>query len=53
VLPNFAYIATTRYGYSWLHRPIVLFLIVLTLVLFFYPFLRYRKEQTSEKDMAA
>jgi len=53
IAENNFYIATTRYGYSWLHRPIVLFLIVLTLVLFFYPFLRYRKKEIPEKEMAA
>ncbi|MGE5216032.1 MAG: tripartite tricarboxylate transporter permease [Chloroflexota bacterium] len=45
IAENNFYIATTRYGYSWLYRPMVLFLIVLTLVLFFYPFLRYRKKE--------
>jgi len=45
IMENNFYIATSRYGYAWLHRPMVLFLIILTLILFFYPFLRHRRTE--------
>lgn len=51
IAENNFYIATARYGYSWLFRPIVLSLIGLTLILFFYPFIRFRKRETIAEEV--
>ena len=55
VLGNIAetnlYISTTRYGMSWLLRPVVIVLIALTILAVIYPHLRFflkKKKETSE-----
>lgn len=44
IVENNFYISTIRYGVSWLHRPVVMVLIVLTTVVILYPFLRFRAQ---------
>jgi TctA family transporter len=46
IAENNFYIATIRYGTSWLLRPTVLILIFLTLVVIAYPFIRFRERRT-------
>ena len=43
IAENNFYISTIRYGASWLRRPVVLILMILTLVVIGYPFIRLRK----------
>jgi len=43
IAENNFYISTIRYGTSWLRRPVVLILMILTLVVIGYPFIRSRK----------
>lgn len=52
IVENNFYISTIRYGASWLHRPVVLILIALTLVVVIYPFLRFRGQDAAEKEAA-
>jgi TctA family transporter len=42
IAENNFYISMTRYGNAWLYRPVVLILIVLTVIVVLYPFLRFR-----------
>lgn len=43
IAENNFYISTLRYGASWLLRPVVLILIVLSLIVILYPLVRFRK----------
>jgi len=43
IAENNFYISTIRYGSSWLARPMVLILIVVTVVVLIYPFMRFKK----------
>ena len=51
IAENNFYISTIRYGPSWLLRPVVIILIVLTLLVIVYPLLRFRKgRQAAEEE---
>jgi TctA family transporter len=43
IAENNFYISTIRYGSSWLLRPVVLILVLLTLIVIVYPFIRLGK----------
>jgi putative tricarboxylic transport membrane protein len=45
IAENNFYISTLRYGFAWLHRPMVLVLIAVTLVVIVYPFLQFREKK--------
>jgi putative tricarboxylic transport membrane protein len=47
IAENNFYISTARYGFEWLHRPVVVLLIVLTLFVVVYPFFRFREKASS------
>jgi TctA family transporter len=47
IAENNFYIATVRYGASWLLRPVVLVLIVLTAVVVAYPFTRFGERKAT------
>ncbi|MBI2360319.1 MAG: tripartite tricarboxylate transporter permease, partial [Deltaproteobacteria bacterium] len=47
IAENNFYISTIRYGSSWLLRPMVLVLIILTVVVLLYPFIRFQKSDAS------
>ncbi|MBI3000192.1 MAG: tripartite tricarboxylate transporter permease [Deltaproteobacteria bacterium] len=53
IAENNFYISTIRYGSSWLLRPMVLILIVLTVVVLLYPFIRFHKRGASARDSTA
>lgn len=53
IAENNFYISTIRYGSSWLLRPTVLILIVLTLVVLLYPLIRFHKRGASVRDPTA
>jgi len=44
------YISTARYGTSWLHRPLVLLLMGLSIIVMVYPFLRFRRGEATGKE---
>lgn len=52
IAENNFYISTIRYGSSWLLRPVVLILILLTLVVILYPLIRLRKGSASPEEVA-
>jgi TctA family transporter len=47
IAENNFYISTIRYGAAWLTRPVVLILIVLMVVVVFYPLVRFRKREAA------
>jgi len=50
IAENNFYISTIRYGSSWLLRPVVLILVLLTLAVIVYPLIRMRnRDATPEK----
>ena len=53
IAENNFYISTIRYGFSWLLRPVVLILLVLTVVVILYPLLRFRKGGPSAREQSA
>ncbi|MBI2090582.1 MAG: tripartite tricarboxylate transporter permease [Deltaproteobacteria bacterium] len=53
IAENNFYISTIRYGSSWLLRPVVLILIILTVVVLLYPFIRFERKGASEGDATA
>jgi putative tricarboxylic transport membrane protein len=53
IAENNFYISTIRYGSSWLARPMVVVLIVVTVVVLLYPLIRFSKRETSAKDSTA
>ena len=53
IAENNFYISTMRYGAAWLRRPLVLLLIVLTLVVVFYPFMRFGKKEPGAEQGAS
>jgi TctA family transporter len=44
IAENNFYISTIRYGPSWTMRPLVLVLIALSLIVLFFPFMRFKRE---------
>jgi TctA family transporter len=42
IAENNFYISTIRYGPSWTLRPLVLILIALTVIVLFFPFMRFK-----------
>ena len=52
IAENNFYISTIRYGFSWLLRPVVLILLVLTVVVILYPLLRFRKGGPSAREQS-
>ena len=53
IAENNFYISTARYGFAWLHRPVVLILIALTLFVVIYPFVRFRERATPVNESTA
>jgi TctA family transporter len=52
IAENNFYISTMRYGTSWLLRPVVLVLLAVTLLVLFYPLLRFRNKPAAAKESA-
>jgi putative tricarboxylic transport membrane protein len=52
IAENNFYISTIRYGASWITRPVVLVLIVITLAVVLYPIIRLRKQGSSAEASA-
>ena len=48
IAENNFYISTIRYGPAWLIRPVVLILIVISLIVIIYPFIRFRPRKATE-----
>jgi TctA family transporter len=50
IAENNFYISTMRYGTSWLTRPVVVILLAITLVVIFYPLIRFRKNALAGEE---
>lgn len=50
IAENNFYISTIRYGASWLLRPLVMFLIALTVIVTLYPFIRFRERKAPAEE---
>jgi len=51
IAENNFYISTTRYGASWLLRPVVMILMLITLVVILYPLVRLRKGSAPSEEV--
>jgi TctA family transporter len=52
IAENNFYISTIRYGSSWLTRPVVLILLLMTVVVIIYPFVRFRRKAAEASESA-
>lgn len=52
IVENNFYISTSRYGAAWVHRPLVLVLIALTVFVMIYPFIRFRAGNGNAREAA-
>jgi len=53
IAENNFYISTIRYGSSWLLRPVVLILVLLTLIVIVYPAIRLGKRRSAPSEKTA
>ncbi len=53
IAENNFYISTLRYGGSWLHRPVVLALLAVTLAVVIYPLLQFRGKKSAVDEAIA